>query len=71
MKKLAGTTLLNRVYSKAFYRGKHIILIGGKIYASKTGLAASKMLEKLVEKYPEGTPTITYIPKADTLILCT
>lgn len=46
-----------------------MIILGGKIFAAKTGAAASKLLENLVRKYPHETPTLTYIPKADALIL--
>jgi len=70
MKKKANTKVLSKkIYSDPQYKGKHIIIIGGRIFAAKTGLAASKMLEELLKKYPRSTPTLTYIPKADTLIL--
>ena len=61
--------LINLVYSNSKYFGKHVILLGGKIYAAKTGSGASKMLEKLMKKHPAETPIITYVPKADALIL--
>lgn len=51
------------------YRGKHVIIIGGKVYTAKTGSQANKILDKLEKKYPKEIPEITYIPKADTLIL--
>ncbi len=70
MKKKADSKVLSKkIYSDPKYKGRHIIIIGGKIFASKTGLTASKMLEELLKKYPRSTPTLTYIPKADTLIL--
>ncbi|PIP16202.1 MAG: hypothetical protein COX46_03675 [bacterium (Candidatus Ratteibacteria) CG23_combo_of_CG06-09_8_20_14_all_48_7] len=61
--------LYEKVYSEPKYKGKHIIIIGGRIFAAKTGLTASKMLEELIKKHPRSTPSLTYIPKADTLIL--
>lgn len=61
--------LLTRVYRNPRYGGKHIIIIGGKIHATKTGQASSELLERLLEKYPEEEPLITYIPAEDTLIL--
>ena len=61
--------LLNLAYSDPRYWGKHVVILGGKIFSTKTGAASSKLLEKLVRKYPEETPLITYIPKAETLIL--
>jgi len=51
------------------YRGKHIIMIANKVYTATTGKNASKLFDKLTKKYPDKTPTITYIPKNDTLIL--
>ena len=51
------------------YKGKHIIVIGGKVFTAQTGKKASKILDKLEKKYPKEIPEITYIPKADTLIL--
>lgn len=61
--------LISKVYKDPQYSGKHIIIIGGKIHAKKTGSAKSKLLEKLIQKYPQETPIIAYIPKEDTLIL--
>jgi len=51
------------------YRGKHVIVIAGKVYTAKSGLEANRVLDKLEKLYPKETPAITYIPKADTLIL--
>lgn len=61
--------LLNLAYSSNKYWGKHVIILGGKIYPAKNGAGASKLLERLVKKYPSETPIITYIPKAEALIL--
>ncbi len=51
------------------YIGKHIIVIAGQVFTAKTGTQANKILDKLEKKYPKAIPAITYIPKADTLIL--
>lgn len=70
MKRQAKTDILiSQAYRTPKYQGKHIIVIGGKIYATKTGAAEAKLLDKLVNQYPKETPTILYVPKADTLIL--
>ena len=61
--------LLSEVYKNPRYAGKHVIIIGGKVYTTRTGVAASEMLEKLLKKYPNQVPNVTYIPKDDTLIL--
>lgn len=51
------------------YRGKHIVMIAGKVFTAKTGKEASKIFDMVTKKYPGKTPTITYIPKDDALIL--
>ena len=69
MKKETTAPLISRVYQKPAYQGKHIIIIGGRIYATKTGSAKTELLERLLKKYPKDTPVITYIPAEDSLIL--
>ena len=61
--------LISKIYKDPKYQGKHIIIIGGKIYATKTGRAKTEILEKLLKKYPKEIPTITYIPTEESLIL--
>lgn len=51
------------------YRGKHIVMIAGKIFIAKTGKEASKIFDRVTKRYPGKTPSITYVPKEDTLIL--
>lgn len=51
------------------YRGYHVIVVAGKVYKSKTGKGASKILDETHKKYPKEIPDITYISNADTLIL--
>lgn len=51
------------------YRGRHVLVVGRKVYTAKTGSQALKILEKLEKKDPTCSPLITYIPKAGTLIL--
>lgn len=51
------------------YRGSHVIVVAGKVYTTKTGAQANRLLDRLEKQYPSETPAITYIPKADTLIL--
>lgn len=57
------------IMSNPKYKGKHIIVVKGKVFTAKTGEGASKILDMVEEKYPKEIPAITYIPKADTLIL--
>ena len=62
-------TLISKVYKDSRYSGKHVIIIGGEIYAKKTGSAKSELLEQLIKKYPEETPIVAYIPREDALVL--
>lgn len=68
MRKTKKITMLN-IMSDPAYRGKHVMVVAGKVFTAKTGSEANKILDKLEKKYPKETPAITYIPKTDTLIL--
>ena len=57
------------IFANPRYRGKHVILVRGKIFTAKTGEGASKILDKIREKHPKETPEIAYLPKAHSLIL--
>lgn len=57
------------IFKNPRYRGKHIILAGGKIYTAKTGDGAAEILKKLEEKHPDIIPEVAYLPKAKSLIL--
>lgn len=61
--------LIHEAYRNPKYNGKHVIAIGGKLHATKTGRASSALLDKLIKDNPSETPIITYIPTEDTLIL--
>lgn len=67
-KKTKAVNMLT-VLNNPHYRGKHIIVISGKVYTAKTGAQANRLIDRLEKQYPSETPAITYIPKADTLIL--
>lgn len=67
-KKITKDMMINIMGDPA-YRGRHIIMLGGKVFTAKTGTQANKILDKLEKKYPKEIPAITYVPKADTLIL--
>ena len=59
-----------KVISNPKYRGRHLVMIAGKVFAAKTGRGAAKIFDRVTKKYINQTPTIAYVPKADTLILC-
>ncbi|PIU03508.1 hypothetical protein COT44_02675 [Candidatus Shapirobacteria bacterium CG08_land_8_20_14_0_20_39_18] len=50
-------------------KGYHLIVVAGKLFKAKTGEGALKILEEVDKKFPKATPEITYIPKAQSLIL--
>lgn len=64
-RKTATNILISQAYKDPKYQGRHIIIIGGKIYAKKSGRESAKQLEKLLKRYPKETPSITYVPKND------
>lgn len=57
------------IFKNPRYRGKHIILVAGKIYTAKTGKGAAAILRKLDRTDPNLVPEVAYIPKAKHLIL--
>jgi hypothetical protein len=61
---------MDKVLSDPRYRGKHVIAVADKVFTSKTGEKAGKILEMVHRDYPKEIPQITYIPEAETLILC-
>lgn len=69
MKKQVSDLTMISIMSNPRYKGRHLIVIAGKVFAAKTGKEANKILDKLEKKYPNEIPAITYIPKADALIL--
>jgi len=69
MKKHVPNLTMISIMSNPLYKGKHLIVIAGKVFTAKTGKEANKILDKLEKKYPNEIPAITYIPKADALIL--
>lgn len=50
------------------YKGKIVAVVGNKVFAATSGARAKIMIRKLEKKYRKP-PLVTYIPKADTLIL--
>lgn len=58
-----------RIMSNPKYRGKHLIMIAGKVFIANTGSQAAKLFDKVTKKYAGQTPMIAYVPKAETLIL--
>ena len=66
---MLNNRLLSRAYRDPRYRGKQVMIIGGKIFSAGTEKQAVKLFERLTRAYPRRSPLITYVPKADSLIL--
>ena len=58
-----------KFFSSPKYKGKHLVIVKGKVFTAKTGQEASKIFKEVIKKYPQEKPTITYVPKEDALIL--
>lgn len=69
MKKHSKTTM-ETVMNDPKYKGYHVVVVAGEVFKARTGEGASKILNEVRKKYPKDIPAITYIPDADTLILC-
>ena len=65
----SNKSLITQVYANPRYRGKWLILIRGKVFRDPKGMAGVRKLKTLLKRYPGETPTIVYVPKAETLIL--
>lgn len=57
------------IFKNPRYRGKHVILVAGKVYTAKTGEGAAAILRKLEKTHPQLVPEVAYLPKAHSLIL--
>lgn len=67
MRKASSKPTMVNIMSNPIYKGKHVIVIAGKVFTAKTGKQANKILDLVEKKYPKEIPAITYIPKADAL----
>ena len=56
------------LFNNSKYFGKHVLIAQDKIYAVKTAKQASQLFDKLV-KQTGIIPTVTFVPKAQSLIL--
>ncbi len=62
-------TAMVQIMSDPQYKGRHLVIIKDQVFSAKSARQAKKMLQKLEQEYPHERPTLTYIPKGDTLIL--
>ncbi|GEM_PF-4485118 len=63
------TNLLSGKTAKK-YEGKQVVICGGQVFVfPKDDNKSKEMLDKLITKYPNSTPTIAFVPKHGTYIL--
>lgn len=66
--KIISTLLSDKVPRK--YQGKQVVVCGGEVYVlPREDKKAGDFINRLVEKHPGSTPTITFVPKQGTYIL--
>jgi hypothetical protein len=68
-KRPSTEALLRRVLRSASYRGKHVILVHGKVYAATSSVEMRRLFERVIKEFPGETPTLAYVPRADALVL--
>ena len=52
---------MHHFFGNPYYRGKHILLVAGKAFTSKTGEGISKLIDEARIKYPKDIPEVAYI----------
>lgn len=69
MKGTARSTEVKKIFQNQKLRGKHIIAVGEHVFTARTGKEAVSLFHKVTKQYPGKKLTVTYIPKAESLIL--
>lgn len=57
------------IFKDPKYRGKHVVLVAGKIFTAKTSGEVAYILKKTEKQYPDDIPEYAYLPKARSLTL--
>jgi len=65
----AQTKILSALFSDPKYQGKHVIVIGNKIFTANTGTMAAKIFDEQVKQHPKVRPLTSCVPTNNTLIL--
>lgn len=61
--------LLRRLAANPRYRGKHLIVVEGKVFIARSAADAPRLFDRVTRAHRHATPTLLYIPRADALIL--
>ena len=64
-----GYAFLRRVCENPRYRGKHLVVVAGRVYVARTSKDLSRLVDRALRQHPGATPTLVYVPKAESLIL--
>jgi len=64
-----GQAFLRRVCENPRYRGKHLVVVAGRVYVARTSKDLSRLVDRALQRYPGVTPTLVYVPKVESLIL--
>ena len=67
--KSSRSATIKKILEDPKLRGKHVVTVEGQIFSARTGGEAIKIFKDVVKKYPGKVPTVTYVPKAESLIL--
>lgn len=51
------------------FRGKHVIVVGDKIYPFEDGEEGLRILERVKREHPDKIPLVTYVMKEEIYIL--
>ena len=63
------TKLLRRLAANPRYRGKHLIVVEGKVFVARSASDAPRLFDRVTRAHRRATLTLLYIPRADALIL--
>lgn len=69
VKPTASQNRILKALSNPRYKGRHLVIVKNKVFSAQTGQQAAKLFKEVTTKYPQEKPTITYVPKEETLIL--
>ena len=65
----SSDALLRKVLRTPSYRGKHVILVHGRVYSASSRAEMSRLFDRAVREFPDETPLLAYVPRVDALVL--
>ena len=61
-------SLLRRLTANPRYRGKHVIVVAGKMFVARSAAEAPRLFDRVMRTHRRAIPTLLYVPRADALI---